>query len=678
MNVAHLTLFLGVLAKCGHTRDASYKERPVTKVIRLLQDMKVELEKEKADDDAVYESLSCWCKTNDEEKSKAIELGEAKRDDLKASMAEYEAKIAELREGLASTTAKLRGDQDALDAATSIRFKEGKAFHEEEKSLLDTIQSIKQALVVLSKHHPSLEQLRSIARTLDALKVGELTHMSIGSDKLNLLKSFLQGAQQETSDSNLRRIPGFQSYTPQSGQIFGILKQMQEDFEADLQQAQQREMASKAESESLKVAKAAELDAGMKQRDQLRQDDADFRQKNAQAYEEYQDTLEQLDIDREFLRNLRKRCAETEKEYQARTQSRLEEIVAVEDTIQFLNTDDAFANFDKTVNTAFLQTRSSSSLSGARLVEARKKAAKVLRKAGNPQLALLAGRLSGEAFEKVIAAIDKMIGELTKQQQEEVEHKDWCKSELHANSKNTAKEEHTKESLVAKIKDTTATIKKLTESIELKTKEIAEMEAEMKKASEIREAENADFQQAVMDHMVTQTILKKAVDRMKQVYALMQKPGAPHMELSGTKTDPGSGPARFTKYEKSSTGGRVISMMETIMADSKKLENEARAGEEDAQAEYEGFMKDSNKSIKEYQHSIVNMSENKAKAEETLELAKTDLSDTLTTLESLNSMLGDLKQSCDFMLENFDARQDARANEIEALREAKAILSGSK
>jgi len=231
---------------------------------------------------------------------------------------------------------------------------------------------------------------------------------------------------------------------------------------------------------------------------------------------------------------------------------------------------------------------------------------------------------------------------------------------------------------VAKIKDTTATIKKLTESIELKTKEIAEMEAEMKKASEIREAENADFQQAVMDHMVTQTILKKAVDRMKQVYALMQKPGAPHMELSGTKTDPGSGPARFTKYEKSSTGGRVISMMETIMADSKKLENEARAGEEDAQAEYEGFMKDSNKSIKEYQHSIVNMSENKAKAEETLELAKTDLSDTLTTLESLNSMLGDLKQSCDFMLENFDARQDARANEIEALREAKAILSGSK
>jgi len=226
MNVAHLTLFLGVLAKCGHTRDASYKERPVTKVIRLLQDMKVELEKEKADDDAVYESLSCWCKTNDEEKSKAIELGEAKRDDLKASMAEYEAKIAELREGLASTTAKLRGDQDALDAATSIRFKEGKAFHEEEKSLLDTIQSIKQALVVLSKHHPSLEQLRSIARTLDALKVGELTHMSIGSEKLNLLKSFLQGAQQETSDSNLRRIPGFQSYTPQSGQIFGILKQI--------------------------------------------------------------------------------------------------------------------------------------------------------------------------------------------------------------------------------------------------------------------------------------------------------------------------------------------------------------------------------------------------------------------------------------------------------------------
>merc|ERR1719321_538358 len=37
----------------------------------MLKDMKAELEKELADDEEVHELLSCWCKTNDEEKSKA-------------------------------------------------------------------------------------------------------------------------------------------------------------------------------------------------------------------------------------------------------------------------------------------------------------------------------------------------------------------------------------------------------------------------------------------------------------------------------------------------------------------------------------------------------------------------------------------------------------------------------
>ena len=32
------------------------------KVVRLLQDMKAELEAELADDQAVHEKLDCWCK----------------------------------------------------------------------------------------------------------------------------------------------------------------------------------------------------------------------------------------------------------------------------------------------------------------------------------------------------------------------------------------------------------------------------------------------------------------------------------------------------------------------------------------------------------------------------------------------------------------------------------------
>jgi len=117
-------------------------------------------------------------------------------------------------------------------------------------------------------------------------------------------------------------------------------------------------------------------------------------------------------------------------------------------------------------------------------------------------------------------------------------------------------------------------------------------------------------------------------------------------------------------------------MIDEVIGDSKKTEAEAIASEEDAQEAYEDFMKDSNKSLKKHSQSRADMSERKAKAEGELSATKADLMTTLKTLEGLNSLMGDLHKSCDFLLKNFDARQEARAAEMDALREAKAILSG--
>merc|ERR1719158_404589 len=214
--------------------------------------------------------------------------------------------------------------------------------------------------------------------------------------------------------------------------------------------------------------------------------------------------------------------------------------------------------------------------------------------------------------------------------------------------------------------------------METKKVEISDMQTEMKRASEDREAENADYQQAVSDQRITQMILDKALQRMKQVYAMMQQPGAPHIQTSGTDTDPGSGPARFTKYEKNAGGGRVVAMIEGIITDSKKLEAEAIAAEQDSQTAYENFMKESNDSITKLTEAINNMSEAKAKAEEELSLAKTDLDQTNKELSGLHDTETDLHNSCDYLLKNFFVRQDARAAEIDALKEAKAILSGMK
>merc|ERR1719223_1791630 len=204
---------------------------------------------------------------------------------------------------------------------------------------------------------------------------------------------------------------------------------------------------------------------------------------------------------------------------------------------------------------------------------------------------------------------------------------------------------------------------------------------QMKRASETREAENADFQTTVSDHRIMSMILTKALDRMKQVYALLQqqKPGAPHTQTSATHTDPGNGPAKFAANSaKNAGGGRVVAMLEEVLADTRKTEDQAMASEADSQSAYENFMKDSNKAILKTTQSISDMNGARATAKEELSAAKTDFSQTMQELESLDTTKNDLHKSCDYVLKNFDARQAARAAEMDAPREAKNILSGAK
>merc|ERR1719327_1714129 len=119
-------------------------------------------------------------------------------------------------------------------------------------------------------------------------------------------------------------------------------------------------------------------------------------------------------------------------------------------------------------------------------------------------------------------------------------------------------------------------------------------------------------------------------------------------------------------------------MIQQIINDAKAMEAEAIKGEEDAQSTYETFIKDTNAGIEERVKEIAVKSEEKAKAEADKVQAEEDKADVEAELEKLSDENAALHKSCDFVLKNFDIRQTARDEEIEALKQSKAILSGSK
>merc|ERR1719390_7778 len=121
-----------------------------------------------------------------------------------------------------------------------------------------------------------------------------------------------------------------------------------------------------------------------------------------------------------------------------------------------------------------------------------------------------------------------------------------------------------------------------------------------------------------------------------------------------------------------------MGMIQQIINDAKAMESEAIRAEEDAQKAYEDFVKETNASIEAKSKDIVNKSEVKAKAESDLVATKDAKEATMLELEQLSNYNAQLHQSCDFVMKNFELRQTARDEEVEALKQAKAILSGAK
>merc|ERR1719389_901650 len=183
----------------------------------------------------------------------------------------------------------------------------------------------------------------------------ELLSQVLQNSEVAVFKAFVEKASKAVDTNSFLAIPGMQSYAPQSGQIVGILKQLKEDMEDDLSENQKNELKAQEDFAAMKAASEDEMASQKKQQEMAENELAEITAKHAEAAQELADTEEQLALDKEFLANLKKKCEASDKEFAERTKSRMEEIAAVQDTIKFLNSDEAFHLFDKTVNTAFTQ-----------------------------------------------------------------------------------------------------------------------------------------------------------------------------------------------------------------------------------------------------------------------------------------------------------------------------------
>jgi len=137
-------------------------------------------------------------------------------------------------------------------------------------------------------------------------------------------------------------------------------------------------------------------------------------------------------------------------------------------------------------------------------------------------------------------------------------------------------------------------------------------------------------------------------------------------------------PETFGAYsKKSEESNGVLAMIDALVGDLEKEIQEMEFEEKDAQSEYEEFIEDSANKRATDSKSLTDKEAAKADAEANLikleDETKAKMTENMNVMESLK----DFHLDCDWLLQNFDTRKEARTGEIDALKKAKAVLSGA-
>ena len=137
-------------------------------------------------------------------------------------------------------------------------------------------------------------------------------------------------------------------------------------------------------------------------------------------------------------------------------------------------------------------------------------------------------------------------------------------------------------------------------------------------------------------------------------------------------------PETFGAYEKKGEDSNgVIAMMDLLVKDLDKEITEAEVEEKNSQGEYETMMSEAASKRAADSKALTQKESMKAATEVSMEQHKEGKAASTKELMATLSYIQSLHQECDWLLQYFDARREARTSEVEAIGTAKAVLNGA-
>merc|ERR1719506_831162 len=212
-----------------------------------------------------------------------------------------------------------------------------------------------------------------------------------------------------------------------------------------------------------------------------------------------------------------------------------------------------------------------------------------------------------------------------------------------------------------------ATIAKLTEERAALSDAVAELDAAMSEATAIRQKESNENTEAIKDAKAAQEAVKAALGVLEGFYAKAASATA----LTQTRDPKHEAPAPFTGMGQ---GTGVIGMLQVILSDFVRLDQETSSEEAAAQAAFEEFSETSTADKDAKTEELETKRKEKVAAEADLAQTLRDLKSTQKELNAALKYFDKLKPSCLDAGVDFAERTARREEEIASLKDALKTL----
>jgi len=697
---ASLAAILLLFSVTARSATVSTDLSPVTRVVELLQGLSKKAEFENKQEEDLYETYVCWAKTIIDTKTASNQAATSRIDELEQYLDDLENGRIELTTERVDLEKELEGLNNDIESAEALRKQENDDFLEAQDEMQKAIAALEKATQVLreateghavgtflsigAQLHETAEMRAAEAASLShAVELGE-RFLSKG-DAL-FLKRMLSGEVPVVDWKKLNRKAVFKmKYKARSFKIQDVLAKLLQTFKINLSDAEAKEAEAVTQFDKLMASKRAQKEAAEEALRKMIAETGARSMSKSEVQDEVDALKTQVENDMKYIKQVTTSLGEKKEEWKDRQALRAGEIAAISKAISILHSDDARDLFKQSLKSQgydFLQT---SQYAKAISVGA----ASTIRRAstGDRRLVALASRVAqGGHFDKVIAAIDKMVATLKKEIDTDLAQKEQCEKDRAEDTREAA--------LTSRAMDEMSdAIFKLKQEIEAIVQEISEAEAEIKSIQEqlvegerVRTDEHAEWQQSDKDDKAASELVARAKDVLENFYKENGLGGVAFVQQEPYKigkVEAGKAPPPPPTTWEAPYGGKkdvstgIVAILEMIKADIDADIAKALASEESAAADYKEFVANSEEQISTLTGSVTELTATKSDKETD---AKNLTEDRATKLEGLHAILKKIKDAlggCDYIAVNFNVKTANHQIEIDGLIKAKAILTGA-